>query len=65
MKEVFLSVDIGTTSLKAGFITTDSEVVSVLKIPFKKIKDLRMEIISKNCPYAELLSDAKIGWGKI
>lgn len=38
MKEVILSVDIGTTSLKAGFITADGGVVSILTIPFKKNK---------------------------
>lgn len=36
MKEVILSVDIGTTSLKAGFITAKGEVVSVLTVPFKE-----------------------------
>lgn len=36
MKEVILSADIGTTSLKAGFITAIGEVVSVLTIPFIK-----------------------------
>ena len=31
----------------------------------KKAEVLQMELISKNCPDAELLGDAKIGWERI
>ena len=39
MKDVILCVDIGTTSLKAGLITADGEVVSFCSVPFEEPHD--------------------------
>lgn len=55
MSESVLCMDIGTTSLKAGLITEDGEVVSFCQIPFENSQDCFIGASWLNCFAASLV----------